>query len=318
MVRILLISILFSWTSVFGQTKSFSAKDIIISNLSSWLNPKRDSIKNIKLNSIIRLQTFKKQTIIIDETTYDKNGYIIFNKNADGYRKFTYDSVYNLVNVQYSRGADVGKLFEGQISINRDIDTVSLFSILFGYSPILSLKHTQNINYLNKNKDLYYSDTIKIADAKIITFNSATTNGVNSYIRSIILPKDGFSSPNLVEIYEYDIVLNCLLINHIRYDTLNKIKKTYSYFPIYYKNNPEILKNYRLFSIKTEIQRADLKEFITEEYNDGNEKFYNKVKFITIEKISINYSESKTYKLTFIKTKKLVHSLTAKTQFTYY
>ena len=318
--------LLFLSDFAFAQRSFLASKDSIISNLSALINSKRDSIKQVKLHTIITTHHFAKGSFVSNQTYYDTKGNLVFDEMIDGVFElschFEYDSLNNLTSIDYFRKSDHGGGRE-KTYLDGDIDTAYLYDRLQWFSPVLLLRSRQKELAEDKKKEKEtgnyrsHKDTIKIGDSEVITSKSFLNKDFFYSILDII-DTDNSNMPNVSAKYNYSMTNRPIGIEYIRYDTLNKIKKTYHYFPSFFKNDVYLLKNYQLYSIVTETQHLGFYESVEELYNDYLEKIFKKVKFIETNKIYPNYKEHKEYKITLFHRKKLIWSSSEKTEYSYF
>lgn len=309
----LILLLLIYFNISFAQT---SIENFFVRNLTTWVNPKVDSIKALNLKEITTYKIRDNVKKVESRITYNQDGYVLIDRKYS----FTYDSKNNLTKIKFPDDRSKMDFIQDSITIDSTTDTNMVFAALYLYNNIFYKKHRRYISKDGKGIDLpqnTYYDTLNLCNAKVIKYNSKSKTRVDCNITSLIMHATSYNDIALRESYKYDFTQQPPSIEYTQTDTLGKFKKIYNFLSVKEPDSP--IFRYVLFAVNTEIIGKEFKEYTEEYYNNiENDKISNFPVLIIKSKEFPDKIEIYTYRGKSAKVKKLTSFYILKTEYTYY
>lgn len=282
--------------------------------LAVWVNPKKDSIKAIKLQSINCYKIKGKKKTIDYQKKYNPSGYVLVDKRYS----FKYDANNNITQIIFpdiKTKMNINLL--DSLYIDSEVDTNKVFAALYLYNDIFYKKYRRYISKDGKGIDFpdTYYDTLNICNTKLIKYNSKSKSYFDCSITNLIFTGLHDKDKSYRESYKYDFSNQPPNIEYTLMDTLGNFNKTYNFFAIRPEDSP--IFNYILYDIYTFKKENGFNEYI-EEYYSSVDKVSNFPIYIIQTKEYPDKTEIYNYKGKSVKTKKLTSFYTLKTEYTYY
>ncbi len=309
-----LIHILFCVLSFSTSAQTiYDLKEQYIIKLTKMVNPKKDSIRDIKLKAIrfIHFQNNKTDTLV--SNLYDKRGNVL----KDGTYSFKYDSSEKLTFIKFVPEDKSLAIHYDSIDLTKKLDTNKVLRALSRFNQVFYDNSMQEVYKRRKESNTYY-DTLNFNDAHFNLYCQKRPEDTVCYINRIRFRSyPHLGDKNIIETVKYDYGYHPPSMEITKDDTLNKIKRIYCYyFPQSDENN--LIYSYKLHTIYTTKYFKDHREEIMEDYVGNDDKIFEFPQSIEITKYYDNLYEYSKYKQTSSKKRKLIEYYTQANDKTYY
>lgn len=285
-------------------------------DLASWVNPKKDSIKALKLHSITCFKIERHRKYVDYQIAYNTDGYILIDKLYS----FKYDSNNNITQILFPDTKSKMDFTPDSMYIDNNTDTNKVFAALYLYNNIFYKKHRRYISKDGKGIDVppdSYYDTLEICNGKIVKYSSKSKAYFDCKLTSLTMPDIVNDDLGYKGSYKYDFSQQPPSIEYTQADTLGKFKRTYYYGATRSFDSP--IFSYILYDVITEIKGNEYNEYIEEYYtNGGRDKVSNFPIYVSHSKQFLDRVEIKRFEGKSSKKRKLIASYTLKTEYAYF
>lgn len=302
--------LLIFYSALFGQT---NADGSFAKNLTTWVNPKKDSIKTLKLKEALTYKITGSDKKLDFAKIYNQNGFVLM----QGDYTFKYDAQNILTFIKYPDPLSRMKLSYDSVTIDKNVDSIKVLQALYLFNNTIYNKFMRDVVKKRNDTDIY-SDTLKSCGSSIIRYNPKSKKDFDCSVTNLIRPNGKNYLTGYIETYKYDFGHQPPTIELSQKDTLGKFKKTYFYRPSFTSDDVPLFNGYNLLSIHTEIKNKDFSEDIYENYTDNLDNIFTYPFFIDHSKYYSTYEEHNSYKCSSAKSKKLVSSYIIKTEYNYF